>query len=162
MLIDEIKKLIKIVEESQIDELEVTRWGRRIRIRKNPPSLNSGSADNPGAAATESERKTQGSSVNPVPVEGAEEITEEQAVDESEGVVVKAPMVGTFYRSPAPAAPPFVEEGSKVTVGQTLCIIEAMKLMNELPSEVNGEVSRIFVENGDPIEYGQHLFLIKT
>jgi len=162
MLINHIKKLIRLVEESEIDELEVSRWGNRIRIRKNPVAVNSSSmpsgAQNltgraPGntieAAAGESAAKADGA-----PDEGV-------AVSPNE-TVVTAPMVGTFYRAPSPEAPSFVEVGSRVSVGQTLCIIEAMKLMNELPSEINGEISKILVENGEPIEYGQELFLIAT
>ncbi|MBE3573118.1 MAG: acetyl-CoA carboxylase biotin carboxyl carrier protein, partial [Moorella humiferrea] len=84
------------------------------------------------------------------------------SVQEREDIVeVKAPMVGTFYRAPSPDAPPFVEEGTRVKQGQTLCIIEAMKLMNELAAETSGRVIKILAENGQPVEYGQVLFLIK-
>lgn len=162
MLINRIKKLIKLVEDSEIDELEVSRWGNRIRIRKNPASVNS-----PTTASVET--KSSGSrkvkTLNVVPSEvtaGAEKPQEEVMVGVPDEHVVKAPMVGTFYRSPSPEASPFVEIGSKVTVGQTLCIIEAMKLMNELPSEVNGVINKVLVENGEPIEYGQELFVIAT
>ena len=77
------------------------------------------------------------------------------------GTEIKSPMVGTFYRAPAPEAPPFVEVGQQVTVGQTLCIIEAMKLMNEFKSEVKGKIVKIFVNNAQPIEFGQQLFLVE-
>ena len=80
----------------------------------------------------------------------------------AEGHVVKSPMVGTFYRAPAPDADPYVEENSPITVGQTVCIVEAMKLMNEIESEVEGRIARILVENAQPVEYGQTLFLVES
>ena len=162
MLINQIRKLVKLVEESEIDELEVSRWGSRIRIRKNPAPVNS-----PLSPAGESRPSANPSpAVQEVVLSGAagreRTTTEEARATPSDTHVVKSPMVGTFYRAASPDAQSFVEPGSKVTIGQTLCIIEAMKLMNEIPSEINGVVSEILVENGEPIEYGQELFLIAT
>jgi acetyl-CoA carboxylase biotin carboxyl carrier protein len=160
MLINQIKKLIKLVEESEIDEIEVSRWGNRIRIRKNPVS-----SEMPRASVVD------GGPENPSPPDVGVGVTSEETSDvetklemvpaeSTSDFIVRAPMVGTFYQSPAPDAPPFVEVGTKVTVGQTLCIIEAMKLMNELPSETNGVINKILVESGEPVEYGQELFWI--
>jgi acetyl-CoA carboxylase biotin carboxyl carrier protein len=159
MLINQIKKLIKLVEESEIDELEVSRWGSRIRIRKNLPDVSS-----PSATVIESKvpDSRQSRTVDIRPEDTAKVVAEEKVTGASNEHVVKAPMVGTFYRASSPESSPFVEIGSRVSVGQTLCIIEAMKLMNELPSEVNGIVNKILVENGEPIEYGQDLFIIVT
>ncbi|WP_448565987.1 acetyl-CoA carboxylase biotin carboxyl carrier protein [Thermus sp.] len=97
----------------------------------------------------------------PTPVEAAP-APEAQKADECPGCVeIRAPIVGTFYRAPAPDAPPYVKEGDRVEKGQVLCIIEAMKLMNEIESEVSGIVKKILVQNGEPVEYGQPLFLIQ-
>ncbi len=161
MLINQIKKLIRLVETSEIDELEVSRWGNRIRIRKNPvpgsPPLQARGDERVNEEQPprgDAERLDAGMSLDAASSQG------QHVNSASNGTTVKAPMVGTFYRAASPEAPPFVEVGSKVTVGQTLCIIEAMKLMNELPSEINGVVGKILVENGEPVEYGQDLFLI--
>jgi len=160
MLISQIKKLIKLVEASEIDELEVSRWGNRIRIRKNPvPGSVSLPARGDGSAR-EASVMADGDGVKIEAPAGDSSAQEEKGVAASNETVVQAPMVGTFYRAASPEAAPFVEIGSRITVGQTLCIIEAMKLMNELPSETNGVVSRILVENGEPVEYGQDLFII--
>ncbi|HEY7472837.1 MAG TPA: acetyl-CoA carboxylase biotin carboxyl carrier protein [Gemmatimonadota bacterium] len=146
---DELRHLIRIVEESDIDELEISRWGRTVRIVKRHAAQNS--AAPPPARSIE------------LPPPGPHPGPAVEAAGESwePGHVVESPMVGTFYRAPAPEAPAFVEVGDSVRVGQTLCILEAMKLMNELQSEVNGVVRRILVENGAPVEYGQPLFEIE-
>ena len=151
---DELRELIRLVEESDIDELEIGRWGRMVRIvkrRSNPagdttaPQMSQISGQSAAAGAATSET-AEGTDEKPGP----------------EPYVVESPMVGTFYRAPAPEAPPFVEIGDSVRVGQTLCILEAMKLMNELQSEVNGVVRKILAENTAPVEYGQRLFEIET
>ncbi len=143
---DELKRLIQLVEESEIDELEIRRWGKTVRIVKNGSraSLAPPAAHAPGAAAA--------------PAPGA---PEPKAAESSSHNAVTSPMVGTFYRAPSPEAPPFVEIGDRIRVGQTLCILEAMKLMNELQSEVSGVVRQIHVENGAPVEYGQVLFSVE-
>ena len=150
----ELRDLIRIVEESAIDELEISRWGRTVRIVKRRGAHNS--AVPPVVRPAEH----AGSLGHPPAVEpsGAGESAEELGEPRH---VVESPMVGTFYRAPAPEAPAFVEVGDTVRVGQTLCILEAMKLMNELQSEVSGVVRKILVENGDPVEYGQPLFLVR-
>ena len=151
---EELRNLIRIVEESNIDELEISRWGRTVRIVKHRASHNS--AVPPTARAAE----PPGSVAAPPAVETAVRGPVEEPGEPLH--VVESPMVGTFYRAPAPEAPAFVEIGDTIRVGQTLCILEAMKLMNELQSEVSGVVRKILVENGDPVEYGQPLFEVET
>lgn len=147
---EELKALIRIVEESDIDELEIGRWGRTVRIvKRRQDSGRAAPASHGPVHASEAHAVTPGA-----PDEGAQE-------QGTQNHVVESPMVGTFYRAPAPEAPHFVEVGDSVRVGQTLCILEAMKLMNELQSEVSGTVRKILAENGAPVEYGQPLFEIE-
>ncbi|OYV79638.1 MAG: acetyl-CoA carboxylase, biotin carboxyl carrier protein [Ferrovum sp. 37-45-19] len=150
-----LKKLIDLVEESGITELEITEGEEKVRISKAPGHFVMPSAmptyqynTSPQGVAMPSAATTTAAPVADV------------ASPEDEGHVVKSPMVGTFYRSPSPGSPPFIEVGQSVSEGQTLCIIEAMKLLNEIESDVAGTVKRILVENGQPIEYGQPLFII--
>ncbi|HJU87422.1 MAG TPA: acetyl-CoA carboxylase biotin carboxyl carrier protein [Gemmatimonadota bacterium] len=150
---EELKALIRIVEESDIDELEIGRWGRTVRIVKR--------REGPGAPAPAPTHGPVHASEVPAATPGG--AGGESARDQgTQHHVVESPMVGTFYRAPAPEAPAFVEVGDTVRVGQTLCILEAMKLMNELQSEVSGTVRKILAENGSPVEYGQPLFEIET
>ena len=101
--------------------------------------------------------------MRPVPVlSGAREAAEAKAAAQAGRTTIKSPMVGTFYSSPAPDAPPFVQPGGQVEVGQVICIIEAMKLMNEIDSEYDGEIVNIYVETGQPVQYGERLFAIRT
>ncbi|MDX1624383.1 MAG: acetyl-CoA carboxylase biotin carboxyl carrier protein [Gemmatimonadota bacterium] len=156
---EELRELIRLVEESEIDELEIKRWGRTVRIVKNAV----GAARPAPAAGTATPAPTPAR--EPAEAEeapGAEAPAEETAGEETELHVVESPMVGTFYRAPSPEAPPFVEVGDSVRPGQTLCILEAMKLMNELQSEVSGTVREVLVDNAEPVEYGQALFRIET
>lgn len=144
---DKLRELIRLVEESEIDELEIRRWGRTVRIVKNGTRSTAGETIQPaGASSSTSPEAAAGRSA-------AEVRTDYHPVT--------SPMVGTFYRAPSPDAPPFVEVGDYVRAGQTLCILEAMKLMNELQAEVSGVVRKILVENGAPVEYGQALFEIE-
>jgi acetyl-CoA carboxylase biotin carboxyl carrier protein len=139
-----LKKLIDLVQESGISELEVTEGEEKVRIAKHfPMPTMSHYAPQPPAAAP-----VAAVAVTPVA---------EPVID---GHVVKSPMVGTFYRSAAPGAKPFVDVGQSIEAGERLCIIEAMKLMNEIESDVSGTVKAILVENGQPVEYGQPLFII--
>ena len=146
-----LKKLIDLVEESGISELELTEGEEKVRISRNmvgqpmqlapaymPPPV---AQMQPPAAASTAADTTAGS----------------PAVD---GHVVKSPMVGTFYRAPSPEAKSFVEVGSSISVGDTLCIIEAMKLLNEIEADHGGTIKAILVENGQPVEYGEPLFII--
>jgi acetyl-CoA carboxylase biotin carboxyl carrier protein len=144
-----LKKLIDLVEESGISELELTEGEEKVRISR---ALMPSSAPVtqymavPQAAATHAAPAT--TAVAPV-------------VAEVEGHTVKSPMVGSFYRSSSPDAKPFVDVGSEVAVGDTLCIIEAMKLLNEIESDVAGVVKKILLENGQPVEFGEPLFIIE-
>jgi len=140
MNLDEIKALIDLLKNTDISEIEIEREGVKVRLRR---------------------QKLQHS----IEVVGKmPQVSDEPAVepeDTSHLVTVTSPIVGTFYSAPSPDAEPFVEVGSKVKVGQVLCIIEAMKLMNEIESEAEGTVVRILVENGQSVEYGEPLFLIE-
>ena len=147
---DKLRELIRLVEESAIDELEIRRWGRAVRITKQ------------GAGTTIVRSDSSAATPAPEPVAAPPAAGDESAGEPEVPLQqVTSPMVGTFYRAPAPEAPSFVEIGDTVRPGQTLCILEAMKLMNELQSEVGGIVRRIHVENGAPVEYGQVLFEIE-
>ena len=139
------KKLIDLVQESGIAELEITEGEEKVRINR----VGSG---NPGAVMAPAPTIMQAPAPAPVSVAPAAPV--------DVGVVVKSPMVGTFYRASSPGAAPFVEVGQSVTAGQTLCIIEAMKLMNEIESDVSGTVTRVLVESGQPVEYGEPLFVL--
>lgn len=152
MKIDFIKKLVEIVERSNINEIEISRFGTRIRISKNGTRLVSA----PGVQVLEEEAKPI---VKPTETRIEEKKEEEQST--SNLVPIKAPLVGTFYRAPAPDAPPFVDVGDMVKPGQTVCIIEAMKVMNEIKSDISGRIVEILVKNEEPVEYGQELFLIE-
>jgi acetyl-CoA carboxylase biotin carboxyl carrier protein len=148
-----IEYLIRLVEKSDITELEITEgWGRKIRISKQ------GSA----APVAVHAHPAFGAPAPRVPeVEVAAPTAAETSATEKNLVQVVAPMVGTFYRASAPGASPFVDVGSQIEPGQTLCIIEAMKIMNEIASEVRGSVRKVLVENAQPVEFGQTLFLIE-
>jgi acetyl-CoA carboxylase biotin carboxyl carrier protein len=142
-----LKKLIDLVQESGIAELEITEGEEKVKIVKGGPASMSAP---PGTAALLQEVR---------PAAAAPAPTAEPPTGQ-EGHVVKAPMVGTFYRSPSPDAKPFVEVGQTIKEGDTICIIEAMKLMNEIEADASGIVKAILVENGQPVEYGQPLFTL--
>ncbi len=159
MDMDELRQILDLVREHGVTEFELEREHLKLRIKKNgleiSPELLSRlpAAPAPAAAALPPMAGPPRPVAAPVPAEAAEEGVELASV--------KSPIVGTFYRSPEPGARPFVEVGSKVRKGQVLCIIEAMKLMNEINSEYEGEVTAIYVENGQPVQYGERLFAIK-
>jgi acetyl-CoA carboxylase biotin carboxyl carrier protein len=151
-----LRGLIAAVDESGIDSLEVSRAGTRIRIAKSAPAapvaaMPSFAHSHPAPAPAPAEPAAAPAAAEPAA----------PAPAKSNLIDIKSPMVGTFYRAPAPEAPSYVESGSRVVKGQTLCILEAMKLMNELESEVSGTVREICVENAEPVEYGQVLFRIE-
>ena len=149
-----LKKLIDLVQESRIAELEITEGEEKVKIVKGGAvSIAPASAAALGfAAAAPVEAR-------PAPAAAAAPPAAEPEAGQ-EGHVVKAPMVGTFYRSPSPDAKPFVEVGQTIKEGQTICIIEAMKLMNEIEADASGVVKAVLVENGQPVEYGQPLFIL--
>lgn len=146
-----LKTLIDLVAESGIAELEVTEGEDKVRIVKSPAAAPVALAAPAPVVATPA---AAGSAAASAPAAAP-------APPEERGHVVKSPMVGTFYRSPSPGAAVFVDQGSAVKPGDTLCIIEAMKLLNEIEAEVGGTITRILVENGQPVEYGQPLFVIE-
>ena len=155
MNIEWLKRLIRLVEESDIDSLEIERLTTRVRIRKSPSGV--------VGLATGTTVAGPAPTVSMPPGGGLAAPSEGVGTDApSDGLFeVQSPMVGTFYRSPSPESDSFVSVGDTVEPGQTLCILEAMKLMNELKSEMSGTVREISVENGDPVEFGQVLFRIE-
>lgn len=141
--VDLIRKLVEIVSHSDIEELRVGDKDVKITIKKSPA------------------RKTYKPQEIPKEIKTTQEPTHLEEENAKSMVYITSPIVGTFYRAPNPDAPPFVEVNDEVRVGQTVCIVEAMKLMNEVKSEYNGIIRDILVENGEPVEYGQPLFLIE-
>lgn len=137
----EIQELVKLIDQTGISELSIESNGMKVAIKKNPGGpggTEEGSV--PAALAAPAETKEK---------------------DPAKFTLVVSPIVGTFYRAPAPDAPPYVQPGDIVQKGQTLCLIEAMKMMNEIKAEVAGKVIEILVENGEPVEYGQPLFYLQ-
>ena len=147
MDIRKVKKLIELLEESGIAEIEISEGEESVRISRYPP----GAAMHP--MPMHYPAPTLPAASVPGPAAPAQK-------GPRPGHEVTAPMVGTFYSSPSPGAGPFVEVGSEVTAGDTLCIIEAMKMMNQIESDVSGRIVSILVENGSPVEFGQPLFVI--
>ena len=149
MNLKEIKELVNLMNENGLMELEVEKEGMRIRLKKTGSQLE----NLPGPIIIEKEKVGEPRSVPeaaPVP-----EKTVANAVE------IKAPLVGTFYRAPSPEAPPYVEVGQVIEAGHVICIIEAMKLMNEIKSEVKGKILEVLVDNAEPVEFGQPMFLIE-
>jgi acetyl-CoA carboxylase biotin carboxyl carrier protein len=144
-----LKKLIDLVQESGIAELEITEGEEKVRIARG------GAVSVTPIAAGAAPATAPAASILP-PAPAAAPAAESTAG----GHVVKSPMVGTFYRSPSPDAKPFVEVGATVKAGETVCVLEAMKLMNEIEADASGTIKAILVENGQPVEYGQALFII--
>ncbi len=155
----EIRKLIDVLIEREINEFEMEKDGVRIRIKRGNSQAE---VSGPGYPTAVPSPWPSQPPIHAAPSPSPRPATEETAgVELSEELhIIKSPIVGTYYGSPSPSAPPFVKPGDVVEVGQPLCIIEAMKLMNEIESEVAGEVVRIYIENGQPVEYGQSLFAI--
>ncbi len=151
-----LKTLIDLVAESDISELEVTEGESKVRIVKSGTPAASGQIV---MMQPQSQPVAAASAAAPAAVSAAP-APAESAPAEPTGHVVKSPMVGTFYRSSAPGSPPFVEVGSVVKDGDTLCIIEAMKLLNEIDADASGTIRQILVENGQAVEFGQPLFII--
>ncbi|MFC1703420.1 acetyl-CoA carboxylase biotin carboxyl carrier protein [Candidatus Omnitrophota bacterium] len=149
MNLKEIKEMINLMNENNLMELEIERAGSKIRLKKE---LRESSEQ---ARFIPEYRIEQSSMQAPPPQkESSEKIP-------SKTIEIKSPMVGTFYRAPSPEADPFVDIGQDIEIGQVICIIEAMKLMNEIKSEVKGKITEILVENGEPVEFGQPLFVIE-
>lgn len=151
-----IQRLIRLVEESEIEGLEVSSWGRKVKITQKLNSSSNGHKDASAVIAAPAA---------PSPAQVAEpqkpaEPPAQVADNKSNLVEIKSPMVGTFYRAPSPDVDPYVSVNERITEGQVVCIVEAMKLMNEIESEVSGRVVEVLVENAKPVEFGQVLFRI--
>lgn len=153
MDIRKVKKLIEMLEESQIAEIEIHEGEESVRISRHSVV---------GAAPAQTVIQVPESNAAPSSIV-VSETSQSEATDETEpeGNIVRAPMVGILYEAPAPGKPSFVELGQTVKKGDVLCIIEAMKIMNQVESEISGVVSKIMAENGEPVEYGQPLFIIR-
>lgn len=161
-----LKKLLKIVDESGVDEVEIEEEGSKIRIKKTPTIKENSQNVFPLTFPQNFQIPVQAPVTQPTIPSTTPQVTEEKKVIEEKKVEkkyheIKSPIVGTFYRAPSPDAEPYVKVGDIVQVGQVLCIVEAMKLMNEIESDVNGKIVQILVENAQPVEYGQTLFLIE-
>ena len=158
MNLDDIKDILALVREHDLAELEVEQDGLKIRIRKaagsQPPHAVIVPPSVPVQASTSASAGNVAAALGSAPAEPG-------PAEGMDLAVVKSPIVGTLYRSPEPGAPPFIEVGTIVRKGQVLCIIEAMKLMNEIESDRDGEVAAIYVENGQAVQFGDRLFAIK-
>jgi len=160
-----IRKLIRMVEESKIESLEISSWGRRIKITQPSKNSTNGSSHNPAIleqAVTATPASVPGQVVTAAPISATPQPALAAVPDTAKSVAIKSPMVGTFYASPSPDSPPYVSVNQTVTAGQVVCIVEAMKLMNEIESEHSGRVVKILAENSKPVEFGQDLFLIEA
>ena len=156
MDLDEIKKILDLMRENDLAEFELEQEGVKVRLRKNSaPQWNGQAPVVPAAYAPPPAVATSASVGEPAssPLTAASE--------DVDLAIIKSPIVGTFYRAPDPESKPFAEVGQMVKTGQTLCIIEAMKLMNEINAECDGEVVKVYVENGRAVQYGERLFAIR-
>ena len=144
---DKVKEVIDILENSNVNEIEVTFWGRKIRVVKNASNVISSTS--------------QSSNLNEIKSPNVEEKNGKTSTAADTGEKVLSPMPGVFYSAQSPDNPPFVSEGDQVKIGQTLCIIESMKIMNEIESEHSGTIKKILVNNSDPVEFNQPLFIIE-
>jgi acetyl-CoA carboxylase biotin carboxyl carrier protein len=153
---DEVTKLIGLVDEKKLTHFELETEGFKIIIGRNAP------APHPVVVNSSPSERGYAPSAYAAPEAGAAEEAEAEAGPKVELHYITSPMVGTFYRAPDPSAPPFVDAGDVVKKKQTLCIVEAMKLMNEIESDVEGVVREIYVENGKPVEFGQRLFGVQV
>ncbi|MWN89345.1 acetyl-CoA carboxylase biotin carboxyl carrier protein [Gilliamella sp. Pra-s65] len=154
MDIRKIKKLIELVEESGISEIEISEGEESVRISRSVPTTNY-------SAPIQNIQIPQSSPIVMAPSTRTEEVVTNSDNIVSTGVTIKSPMVGTFYRTPSPESKAFVEVGQTVNVGDVLCIVEAMKMMNQIESEKAGTIKAILVENGQPVEFDQPLFIIE-
>ena len=144
---DKVKEVIDILENSNVNEIEVTFWGRKIRVVKNASNVISSTSSS--------------SDLSKIKSRNVEENNDQTSTVDDAGEKVLSPMPGVFYSAQSPDKPPFVSEGDQVKIGQTLCIIESMKIMNEIESEQSGTIKKILVNNSDPVEFNQPLFIIE-
>ena len=162
MDLDQLKQILTLVRQHELSEFEIEQDGLKLKIRRDPtggvapaPVVGMPAAAVPSSAGA-------GAVASPAGLSGASAVAVAVPDRVLELAVVKSPIVGTFYRSAEPDSPPFVEVGTTVKKGQVLCIIEAMKLMNEIDSEYDGEIVNVYVESGQPVQYGERLFAIRT
>jgi acetyl-CoA carboxylase biotin carboxyl carrier protein len=154
-----IKKLIELLEESELAEIEIHEGEESVRlIRSHPQPAPSQTVQLPAAAMAAPQAPVP---VASAPSSSAPSASADDTVDLPEGEVVRSPMVGTFYSSPNPDSPAFVKEGSMVSQGDTLCLIEAMKMFNQIEAELSGKVVKVLVEDGQPVEFDEPLFVIQ-
>ena len=144
---DKVKEVIDILENSNVNEIEVTFWGRKIRVVKNASNVISSTSSS--------------SDLSKIKSPNVKEKNDKPSTADDTGEKVLSPMPGVFYSAQSPDKPPFVSEGDQVKIGQTLCIIESMKIMNEIESEQSGIIKKILVNNSDPVEFNQPLFIIE-
>lgn len=155
MDIRKVKKLIELLDETGVAEIEITEGEESVRISRNSSAVATPAPAYTPISAPAVAQAAPAVSASPAPAAAAA-----AEADDTEGYAVTAPMVGTFYTASSPGAAPFVQVGDHVNQGDTLCIIEAMKMMNQIETEVSGIIKSIRVQNGDPVEYGQVLFVI--
>lgn len=155
MDLKELKELLKIFEDSELNEFELEEDGRRLRMQKNSPEANVTpiSMMMPQSATMIPAAPIPSATPPPIPEASSDVVTHAKTID--------SPMVGTYYSAPAPGEPAFIQEGDSIEEGQTICIVEAMKLMNEVTAKSNCIIEKILVENGEPVEFGQPLFAIR-
>jgi acetyl-CoA carboxylase biotin carboxyl carrier protein len=158
MTVDEIKEILELMREHELAEFELQRDGQTLRLRKHSPTQWTGAMPPLPVAAMQA--PAAAAPTSPPPAAGESSVLE-PASEDVDLAIVKSPIVGTFYRASEPGAPPFVEAGQVVRKGQVLCIIEAMKLMNEINAECDGEIVKVYVENGQAVQYGERLFAIR-
>jgi acetyl-CoA carboxylase biotin carboxyl carrier protein len=162
MTLEEIRELIKVVTETGVAELEVQRGENRVRIRRVLRTPVHEYMAAPGAqAAPQAAVAVAGAQASSAPAKTAPAAEAAETLSDPNTIIVKSPIVGTFYESPSPGAPSFVRVGDTVRPGDVLCIIESMKLMNEIEAEVSGSIVTRFVNNAQPVEYGEALFAIR-
>jgi acetyl-CoA carboxylase biotin carboxyl carrier protein len=159
MTVDEIKEILELMREHELAEFELQRDGETLRLRKHSPNQWAGAMPAvPGVALHAPAAAAPAAAPAQAGGEGA---VLEPASEDVDLAIVKSPIVGTFYRSSEPGSAPFVDTGQTVRKGQVLCIIEAMKLMNEINAECDGEIVKVYVENGQAVQYGERLFAIR-
>ena len=159
MTVDEIKEILELMREHELAEFELQRDGETLRLRKHSPPQWTGPLAAMPAAVVHAPVASPATAPSVSP--GGETAVLEPASEDVDLAIVKSPIVGTFYRAAEPGAPPFVDTGQSVKKGQVLCIIEAMKLMNEINAECDGEIVKVYVENGQAVQYGERLFAIR-
>ena len=149
MNLKELRELLALMEEHGLAEIEIEREGLRVRLRKSGPGTTETMVERIAHAPAPAGSAAPQTSAAPAPP------------PPPTGIQITSPMVGTFYRAPSPESPPFIELGQAIEPGQVICILEAMKLMNELKAEVRGRIIQVLAENGQPVEFGQPLFLVE-